>query len=117
MCEKEENNKYERIVLCAASAYSKKYYLNPFFQKLPEGIKNELQIMCVTFTEDVGGIITMYFDETGSLHIETSAEEYDPTYDEIGADLGIKKMRQKRADVLEGIETYFRVVALGQPLE
>lgn len=117
MNENNEQNNDERIVLCAASSYSKKYYLNPFFQKLPQGIRNELMIMCVTFTEDVGGIITMYFDETGFLHIETSAKEYDPAYDEIGADLGIKKMRQKRADVLEGIETYFRVVALGQPLE
>lgn len=113
----EENKEENRIVLCAASAYSKKYYLNPFFNKLPDGIKNELQIMCVTFTEDVGGIITMYFDETGSLHIETAAEEYDPSYDEIGADLGIKKMRKNRADTLEGVETYFKVVALGQPLE
>lgn len=44
----------DRVVLCASSAYEKKYYINEDFQALPEQIKNELKIMCVLFTEDVG---------------------------------------------------------------
>ena len=48
----------ENVVLCASSAYEKKFYLNEAFDKLPEDIKNELKIMCVLFTEEVGGILT-----------------------------------------------------------
>ena len=48
----------ENVVLCGASAYEQKFYFNPDFQALPEQIRQELQIMCVLFTEDVGGILT-----------------------------------------------------------
>ena len=48
----------EEVVLCGASAYNKKFYLNEDFKGLPEQIKNELKIMCVLFTEDVGGIFS-----------------------------------------------------------
>ena len=36
----------EKMVLCGANAYDKKYYLNEQFSNLPEQIKQELQIMC-----------------------------------------------------------------------
>ena len=32
----------ENVVLCAASAYEQKFYLNEDFADLPEGIKEEL---------------------------------------------------------------------------
>ena len=41
----------ENTVLCAASAYEEKYYLNPSFSKLPEDIQKELKIISVLFTE------------------------------------------------------------------
>ena len=44
----------EEVVLCAASAYEQKFYLNPQFESLPEAVRQELQIMCVLYTEDVG---------------------------------------------------------------
>ena len=34
----------EEMVLCAASSYEQKYYLNPEFESLPEAVKQELQI-------------------------------------------------------------------------
>ena len=42
----------EEVVLCAASAYEQKFYLNPQFESLPEAVRQELQIMCVLYTED-----------------------------------------------------------------
>ena len=40
----------EEVVLCGASAYNKKFYLNQDFRGLPDSIKDELKIMCVLFT-------------------------------------------------------------------
>ena len=37
----------EEVILCGSSAYTKKYYLNEEFESLPDGIKDELKIMCV----------------------------------------------------------------------
>ena len=56
----------EEMVLCAASSYEQKYYLNPEFESLPEAVKQELQIMCVLYTADVGGVLLLVFDENGS---------------------------------------------------
>ena len=64
----------EETVLCGSSAYTKKYYLNPEFAGLPQGIQDELKIMCVMYTEDVGGALTLKFDEEGTLIFEASQE-------------------------------------------
>ena len=65
----------ENVVLCASNSYEKKYYFNPDFDKLPDDVKNELKIMCVLFTEEVGGILDMEFDEEGNLLFKSSADE------------------------------------------
>ena len=75
----------EEIVLCAASAYEQKFYLNPEFNALPEGIRQELQIMCVLYTEDVGGVLMLVFDEEGNLELKVEHREEDFTFDEIGS--------------------------------
>ena len=79
----------DQVVLCGASAYEQKYYLNEDFKSLPSQVQDELKIMCVLFTEDVGGILTLVFDEDGKLLLETSADEGDLLYDEIGSELKI----------------------------
>ena len=65
----------ENVVLCVSNSYEKKYYFNPDFDKLPDDVKNELKIMCVLFTEEVGGILDMEFDEEGNLLFKSSADE------------------------------------------
>ena len=90
----------ENIVLCGASAYEQKYYFNQDFQSLPERVRQELQIMCVLFTEDVGGILTLEFDEDGNLTFRTEALEADARYDEIGSTLKIKQLREEKKDLL-----------------
>ena len=74
----------DNITLCGASAYEKKFYFNQDFNALPDHVKKELQIMCVLYTEDVGGILTLEFDEDGKLRFKTEALEADARYDEIG---------------------------------
>ncbi|HJA99805.1 MAG TPA: hypothetical protein H9780_01390, partial [Candidatus Mediterraneibacter merdavium] len=60
----------EEKVLCAASAYEQKFYLNPEFDALPESIKEEIKIMCVLYTEDVGGVFLLVFDGDGNLEMK-----------------------------------------------
>ena len=107
----------ENIVLCGASSYEQKYYFNPDFNSLPESIKQELQIMCVLYTEDIGGILTLEFDEDGNLQFKTEALDADAMYDEIGSVLKIKKLQTEKKDLLESLELYYRVFFLGENLE
>lgn len=104
----------ENVVLCASSAYEKKFYLNEVFDKLPEDIKNELKIMCVLFTEEVGGILTLEFDENGTLLFKTEADENDLLYDDIACGMLIKKLQYEKRDLLESMEMFYRVFFLGE---
>ena len=104
----------DTIVLCGASAYEQKYYFNQDFQSLPEAVKQELQIMCVLYTEDVGGILTLEFDEQGNLQFKTAAAEADMSYDEIGSVLKIKQLQTEKRELLEALEMYYRVFFLGE---
>ena len=103
----------EEVVLCGASAYNKKFYLNEDFKGLPEQIKNELKIMCVLFTEDVGGIFQLVFSETGELEFRTSCDENDLLYDEIGCGLKIRQLQQKKQELLEALQMYYKVLYVG----
>lgn len=102
------------IVLCAASTYDKKFYINEEFNELPQHIKDELKIICVMHTADVGGIITIVFDEDGTLIIQASADEEDVLYDEIGSHLKVKQLQVDRKELWEALETYFKVFYLGE---
>ena len=77
-----------------------------------EQIKQELQIMCVLFTEDVGGILRLEFDEKGNLNLTVESKEDDFFFDEIGSVLKIKQLRAEKRELLENMETYFRVFFL-----
>lgn len=99
----------ERIVLCGASSYEQKYYFNKVFDRIPQSIQDELHIMCVLFTEEVGGVITFVFEPDGSLSIETEAAEDDFLYDEISSGLLVRKIRSTRKELLESLDMYYRV--------
>ena len=102
----------KRVVLCGANAYDKKYYFNGAFNGIPDSIKDELRIICVLFTEEVGGIFTIVFEEDGSLSLETSAEEDDSYYDEISSGLLVSEIRRKRRELLQSLSLYYRVFIL-----
>ena len=102
----------ERVVLCGANAYEQKYYFNEAFDKIPESIKDELHIICVLFTEEVGGVFTIVFEEDGSVSMETNADEDDIYYDEISSGLLISEIRRKRQELFEALQLYYRVFIL-----
>ena len=107
----------DRIVLCGANSYEEKYYLNPDFDSLPDRIKDELKIMCVLYVNDVGGILTLVYEEDGELCFEVTSEEFDPMFDDIGSRLLIKKLQREKEDLLETLQLYFKVFFLEEDLE
>ncbi|MBE5895636.1 MAG: hypothetical protein IJZ00_01910 [Lachnospiraceae bacterium] len=103
----------EKKVLCGANAYEQKYYFNEAeFGNLPESIKEELHIMCVLFTEEVGGIFTIVLEKDGGVSLETQAAEDDFYYDEVSSGLLVNQIRAKRQELLESISLYYRVFFL-----
>ena len=107
----------DEVVLCGSSAYTKKFYLNEDFMNLPEQIKNDLKILCVLYTEDVGGTLQLVFDRDGNLAFRTEYAEDDFLYDEIGSVLKIKQFRQTKQELLEALEMFYKVFFLGEEFE
>ena len=98
--------------MCGASAYDKKYYFNNRFEKLPENVKEELHIICVLFTEEVGGIFTIGYTPMGEVVMDTRADEEDLLYDDIGSGLLIKKIRSTKQELFRALSIYYKVTFL-----
>ena len=107
----------EEMVLCAASSYEQKYYLNLEFESLPEAVKQELQIMCVLYTADVGGVLLLVFDENGNLELKVEHNEGDFSFDEIGSVLKIKELQDTKEELFKSLEMFYKVFYLGAETE
>ena len=105
------------MILCAANAYEQKYYFNQQFAAIPQSIQEELHVICVLFTEEVGGIFSIGFDEDGSIHLLTNADEEDLLYDEIGSGLLVKEVLRKRQDLFESLEQFYRAFILKEEMD
>ena len=109
----------DNIVLCGANSYEEKFYMNPDFDNLPQHIKDELKIKCVLYVHDVGGILTLVFEENGELEFEVTSAEGDPMFDEIGSRLKIKEIQtdEKKQELLTQLQLYYKVFFLGEEIE
>jgi len=107
----------EREILCGANAYAMKYYFNEKFKGIPESIQKELHIICVLFTEEVGGIFTIAFEKDGDVVMETNADDDDIYYDEVSSGLLIAEIRRRRQELFESLSLYYRVFILKENVE
>ncbi len=101
-----------KTVLCGANAYEMKYYFNEQFNGIPDSIKEELHIICVLFTEEVGGVFTIGFEEDGNIVMETNADDDDIYYDEVSSGLLVAEIRRNRQELFESLSLYYRVFIL-----
>ncbi len=109
---KKEEKKEEKVVLCGANAYEKKYYFNKQFAGMPKSIRDELHIICVLFTEEIGGIFTIEFEEDSNVAMRTEYAPDDFLYDEIGSGLLVNEIRRKRQEMFESLRLYYKVFIL-----
>ena len=68
--------------------------------------------MSVLFTEEVGGIFSLVFDDEGNLTMETEADEEDILYDEIGSALKIKQLQETKKELFESLELFYKTFIL-----
>lgn len=106
----------ENIILCGSNSYEKKYYLNENFEALPQNIKDELKIMCVLYTEEIGGVLTLEYEDDGSLMFQITSDEGDLLFDEIGSVLKMKQLREEKKELFEALELYYKVFFLQEDI-
>ena len=107
----------DKVILCGASRYEQLFYFNPDFDSLPKEVKQELQILCVLFTEEVGGVFTICFDENGEVLLQTESYEEDLLYDEISSGLLINEIQRKRQELFQSLQMFYKVFVKGETPE
>ena len=101
------------MILCGANSYEQKFYFDSACASLPQQVKDELKILCVTFVEDVVGILTVELDDaSGDVRLSVRADEADYLFDEVGSELKIKQMQVQRRELFEALRAYYRVFFL-----
>ena len=89
-------------ILCGANSSNMKFYFNEEdYGILPKEVKDRLKVICVLYTSDVGGAITLEFSEKHKLMLVTIAP-----IDEIGAELKIKRIREENEELFEKLEEF-----------
>ncbi len=107
----------ENIVLCGASSYEEKYYFNEDFSALPSSIKEELKILCVLFVSEIGGVLTLEFEEDGTLCFQVASQENDYFFDDIGSGLKIKEIQKDKKELLTSLELFYKMFFLNEEIE
>ena len=101
-------------IFAISNSYSKKFFINPIYDKIPKQVKDEIQILCVTYTVDVGGILVMFFDDDDKLVFESIKENDDFSYDEIGARYKLNQIERKQTELISQLEKYYKIIILGE---
>lgn len=99
----------EKKVLAAASFEKKKYYFAEEFSALPLEIQQEVQILCVTAANQLMCTFVLGFFPTGDLFIETVRGENAADFDDIGAELTVKKIRREKKELLKALKLWYLV--------
>ncbi len=96
-------------ILAVANFEQQKYFFEPEFLGLPEMVRKEIQVVCVSFAQKLGCTFLMGFHEDGEIYFESVQAEEDLNFDEIGAELEIKKILRERKELLKMLRVWYRI--------
>ncbi len=95
------------VILAVSNSYEELYYFNEDFSSLPHQVQEEIHVLMVMHTAEVGGILIMGFDEEGELFIKSEVKEYDGYHDEIGSHLKIKQYQIDYEELFSALQEFY----------
>ena len=98
-----------RKVLAAANSEQQKYYLEHEYSFQPDPVKEDLKKICVVLAEKLRCTFVVGFEENGDLYFETVKREDDFDFDDIGAELEIKKIQREELELFRAIELWYTI--------
>lgn len=97
-------------IMAAASFDKQKYFLDPEYAALPQGIKDEVQTICVYLAEKLMCTFTVGFHtESGDVYFETVKSEEVLDFDDIGAELEIKALQKEKAELVKALKLWYLI--------
>ena len=96
-----------RKILAAANNKEQKYFIEGEFQFLPDSIKEDLKRICVYMAEKLNCTFLVGFEENGDVYFETVKHEGDFDFDEIGAELEIKRLQKEELELFRAMALWY----------
>ena len=81
------------------------------FKFLPDTIKEDLKRICVYMAEKLNCTFLVGFDDNGDVYFETIKHEGDFDFDEIGAELEIKRLQKEELELFRAMEQWYVLFA------
>lgn len=98
-------------ILAAANNKEQKYFMEEEFKFLPDTIKEDLKRICVYMAEKLNCTFLVGFDDNGDVYFETIKHEGDFDFDEIGAELEIKRLQKEELELFRAMELWYVLFA------
>ncbi len=99
-----------RETLFASSVYKQKYFFNAKFNGLPPQVQEDLRVLIIPLCQKIHGIIEVgFYKDDGEIYVETSCNDGDYRYDEIGAKLEIDRLLREQKEFFRQLELYYKV--------
>lgn len=99
----------DKQIIAAASSESEKYFFEPAFDGIPDVIKDEIHILCVTLADKLGCSFVMGFHDDGDVFFNIIKPEDALDFDDIGTELEIKEVQRDKKDLLEALSLWYKV--------
>lgn len=103
-------NNDEKNIIIATSSYNEKYFFNEEYDALPKEVKKELIQISVEYVNDVGGTFVIRFGEDGHILLDTSYNDDDFNYDEIGSRTNIAKLQKDKKELFKALSLWYKLV-------
>lgn len=100
-------------MIAAASWEQQKYFLSPDCAGLPEAVKDEIRILCVLMAQKLACTFMIGFDDTGDVFFQTLPQRDAFAFDEIGADLELRRLSKTKRQLLLGLKAWFLAKSQG----
>ena len=107
----------EKKVLAAASFEKQKYFFEEEFSALPRGVQKELRSLLVLTAQKIHSALAVGFDGNGEIYIETVREGDPFDFDEIGAELEIKRLARENREFFSALELWHKTIYKGAKIK
>lgn len=99
----------EKRILAAASFEQQKFFFEPEFKEMPENIKQEVKILCVTTAQKLSCTFSIGFYDDSEVFFEIIKPEDYIDFDDIGAELEIKELQRKEKEFIKSLSLWHTI--------
>ncbi|NDO46465.1 DUF6145 family protein [Clostridium sp. MD294] len=99
----------EKQILAVANYEKQKYFIEPKFETLPEEIQKELKVICVLTAQKLCCTFLIGFKKEGNIYFEIIKPEQCIDFDDIGAELEIKKIQSENKELLKKLKVWYTI--------